>query len=127
MNWFRSRSSLSSYLALFAVAFQLALSFGHVHLDRFAPVSADEFTLASADASSDPRTAPANPPDREGLADDCCPICTLIHLVGALVPAEAPSLSLPSVFGRLPSEAAVAFDLAAPQRALFAARAPPTA
>jgi hypothetical protein len=71
MNWFRSRSSLSSYLALFAVAFQLALSFGHVHLDRFAPVSADEFTLASADASSDARTAPANPPDREGLADDC--------------------------------------------------------
>ena len=127
MRRLRSRSKWGACLALFAVAFQLALSFGHVHLDRFAPVSADEFTLASADASSDARAAPANPPDREGLADDCCPICTLIHLVGALVPAEAPSLSLPSVFGRLPSEAAVAFDLAAPQRALFAARAPPTA
>src|SRR3982074_2342967 len=103
MNWFRSRSSLSSYLALFAVAFQLALSFGPVHLDRFAPLSADKFTLASADASSDARTAPANPPDREGLADDCCPICTLIHLGGPLIPPAAPSLWVPRVFGRSPT------------------------
>jgi len=34
---------------------------------------------------------------------------------------------LPDVFRRLPTEPALAFDFAEPQRALFAARAPPTA
>jgi hypothetical protein len=48
MGWFRSRSRLGSYLALFALAFQLAVSFGHVHLDHIAPTSALATTLASA-------------------------------------------------------------------------------
>ena len=127
MNWFRSRSRWGSYLALFALAFQLALTFGHVHLDRFAPPTADKFAVASADASSDARNAPADPAGRDDRADHRCPICTLIHLAGALVLAEPPSLPLPAVFGRLRTETAVAFDFSEPQRAFFAARAPPTA
>ena len=124
MNWFRSRSRWGSYLALFALAFQLALTFGHVHLDRFAPPTADKFAVASADASSDARNAPADP---AGQDDRACPICTLIHLAGALVLAEPPSLPLPDVFGPSQTETAVAFDFSKPQRAFFAARAPPTA
>ena len=89
--------------------------------------STDKFTVASADASSDARNAPADPAGRDDRADDRCPICTLIHLAGALVLAEPPSLPLPDVSGRLPIETAVAFDFSEPQRALFAARAPPTA
>src|SRR5439155_18707760 len=98
MGWFRSRSRLGSYLALFVLAFQLAVSFGHVHLDHVAPVSAGATALASAQPSADDLNAPSNPASRKDLADDCCPICTLIHLAGALVPAEMPSLLLPSVF-----------------------------
>jgi hypothetical protein len=47
-----------------------------------------------------PRTSTRLPiqPGREDIADDRCPICTLIHLAGALVPAEMPSLPMPSVF-----------------------------
>jgi hypothetical protein len=127
MHWFRSRSRWGSYLALFALAFQLALTFGHVHLDRFALPTADKFAVASADASSDARNAPADPAGRDDRADHRCPICTLIHLAGALVLAEPPSLPLPAVFGRLRTETAVAFDFSEPQRAFFAARAPPTA
>jgi Protein of unknown function (DUF2946) len=123
MGWFRSRSRLRSYLALFALAFQLAVSFGHVHLERIAPVSAGASALASAQPSAD--DAPSNPASREHLADDFCPICTLIHLAGALVPAEMPSLPLPTVVGRLRLEVAAEFDLAASQGALFRARAPP--
>ena len=96
MDWFRSRSRWGSYLALFALAFQLALTFGHVHLDRFAPISADKFTVASADASMP--THVTRPPIRQAehdRADHRCPICTLIHLAGALVLAEPPSLPLP--------------------------------
>ena len=127
MRWLRSRSRLGSYLALFALAFQLAVSFGHVHLERIAPASVGTSALAHAQPSAADLNAPSNPTGRENLADDCCPICTLIHLAGALVPAEMPSLLLPSVFGRLQLEATVEFDLTASQGALFRARAPPIA
>jgi hypothetical protein len=127
MGWFRSRSRSGSYLALFALAFQLAVSFGHVHLDHIAPVSGGATALASPLPSADGVNAPSRPAGREDLADDCCLICTLIHLAGALVPAETPSLPLPSVFGQLQLEAAVEFDLTASHGALFRARAPPIA
>jgi hypothetical protein len=126
MRWFRSRSRLGSYLALFALAFQLAVSFGHVHLDRVAPPSVGASALADAQPSAG-RDAASKPAGREDLADDCCPICTLIHLAGALVPAEMPSLPLPAVFGRLRLELAAEFDLTASHAALFRARAPPIA
>jgi hypothetical protein len=126
MRWFRSRSRLGSYLALFALAFQLAVSFGHVHLEHSAPPSAPVSALAGAQPSADRDTA-SKPAGREHLADDRCPICTLIHLAGALVPAEMPSLPLPAVFGRMRLEAAADFDLTAPHGALFRARAPPIA
>jgi hypothetical protein len=118
---------LGAYLALFALAFQLAVSFGHVHLERIAPPSAGASALAGAQPSADDRNAPSKPAGREHPADDHCPICTLIHLAGALVPAEAPSLPLPTVFGPLRLELAAEFDLTASHAALFRARAPPIA
>jgi hypothetical protein len=127
MRWLRLRSRSGSYLALFALAFQLAVSFGHVHLERTAPPSAPPSALAGAQPSAADLNAPSNPAGREDLADDCCPICTLIHLAGALVPAEMPSLPLPTVVGRLRLEVAAEFDLTASHTALFRARAPPIA
>ena len=127
MRWFRSRKRAGSYLALFALAFQLAVSFGHVHLERIAPPSVGASALAHAQPATDDFNAPSNPTGREHLADDHCPICTLIHLAGALVPAEMPSLPLPTVVGRLRLELAAEFDLTASHAALFRARAPPIA
>ena len=127
MRWFRSRLRLGSYLALFALAFQLAVSFGHVHLERIAPPSVGASALANAQPSADDLNAPSNPAGREGLADDHCPICTLIHLAGTLMPAEMPLLPMPAVFGRLRLEVAAEFDLTASHAALFRARAPPIA
>jgi hypothetical protein len=83
--------------------------------------------LAGTPPAPDDLTAPSNPAGREHPADDRCPICTLIHLAGALVPAEMPSLPLPTVFGRLRPEVAAEFDLTASHAALFRARAPPIA
>jgi DUF2946 family protein len=127
MSWFRSRSRAGAYLALFALAFQLAVSFGHVHLERIAPLSAVASALAGAQPSADDLDARSNPAGREHPADDYCPICTLIHLAGALVPAEMPSLPVPTVFGGLRLEVAADFDLTASPGALFRARAPPIA
>src|SRR5262249_62143122 len=100
MRWFRSRSRLGAYLALFALAFQLAVSFGHVHLERIAPLAAGASALAGAPPTAGDRNAPSNPAGREDLADDRCPIFPLIHLPGALVPAGMPSFPLPAAFGR---------------------------
>jgi len=127
MSWFRSRSRSGAYLALFALAFQLAVSFGHVHLEHLTPLAAGASALADAQPAADDRNAASNPAGREHPADDYCPICTLIHLAGALVPAEMPSLPLPTVFGRLRLELAAEFDLKASHAALFRARAPPIA
>jgi hypothetical protein len=128
MNWFRSRSRLGSFLALFALAFQLAISFGHVHLGHTAPpLSSGAIALANAQRSSDQANAPSNPTGREDLGNDFCPICTLIHFASAIVPADTPPLPLPSIFRGLRLETAVACDLMALQRALFQARAPPDA
>src|SRR5262249_8557 len=126
MRWFRSRSRLGAYLALFALAFQLAVSFGHVHLERIAP-SAGARALAGTQPSAPDLNGPFNPAGREQPADDHCPICTLIHLAGALVPAETPSLPLPTIFSRLRLELTAEFDLTASHAALFRARAPPMA
>ena len=133
MRRLRSRSKWGSWLALFALALQLALTFGHVHLDRLVPLSAgkftstENFTVAAADASSAAQPTPTDPGGRDHRADDRCPICTLIHLAGALVLTEPPSLPLPAISVRVPSAPPLAFDFPSPQRALFAARAPPTA
>jgi hypothetical protein len=133
MRRFRARSKWGSCLALFALALQLVLTFGHVHLHRLVPLSAERFasterfTVAAADASSATQVTPTDPGGRDHRADDHCPICALIHLAGALVVAEPPSLPLPDLSGSLPKAPPLAFDFPSPQQALFAARAPPTA
>jgi hypothetical protein len=125
MGFFRSRSRWGSYLALFAIAFQLAVSFAHVHLERLSPSAAAATALASAPAMSKQATAPAGPAGHESLADDGCQICALIHLAGTIMPADTPPLPPPRIFLGLRHEAPLAFDLTASHRVLFQARAPP--
>ena len=129
MGWLRSRLRWGSYLALFALAFQLALSFGHVHLEGGAPLSGHAsalFAVHPANASA----AAVDPAGKEfpALADDHCPICTLIHLAGALVPATAPTLPRLAEFGPVAFATAVEFDLTKPHYfSPLGARAPPLA
>jgi hypothetical protein len=129
MGWFRSRSSWGSYLALFALVVQLALSFGHVHLEGGAPVSGHASALFAVHPSN-ASAAAVDPAGKEfpALADDHCPICTLIHLAGTLVPATAPAVSRLAVFDRVAFAAAVEFDLTKPHYSSpLGARAPPLA
>jgi hypothetical protein len=107
MNWFRSHSRLGSWLALSALVFQLALSFGHAHLDGGVRGFGYSSVLASIPAATD-ATAALDPADKDkpALGHDYCSVCALIHLAGALVPAEAPSLPLPFFLGQLPLAAA---------------------
>jgi hypothetical protein len=56
MHWFRAQRA-ATWLALFALACQLALTFGHVHLDRPGAPPDILATARSGDAHS---TAPAS-------------------------------------------------------------------
>jgi hypothetical protein len=94
MLWFRSYRLEVATLALFALACQFVLSFGHVHLDRTAGFStgqelaatvgsavaapAGKFTLA--DVPTSPREK--NP---DSLGDDFCAICANISFAAAVV------------------------------------------
>jgi hypothetical protein len=119
MQWFRSNRSLNSYLALFALALQLALSFGHIHLDDLAP---GKTTIAAAQEVWDLASVPSGTVPERG---EVCAICAIINLSGSLLIADAPTL----VFAGAQHEAffpdlvaVLASDLT---RAQFQARAPP--
>jgi hypothetical protein len=120
MGWVRLRSRWGGYLALLALAFQLVISFGHVHLDGGAPTAGRASIVAKAVVDPASKQSPA-------VADDQCTICALIHLAGTLTPSEAPTLSRLAAFGRLLLLAAIQFELANFHHSPLGARAPPLA
>jgi hypothetical protein len=104
MRWFRSHRLKLASLALFALTCQFVLSFGHVHLDRFAGNSINWATaaagkaVAAAPAKVTLTDLPTSPREKNpsGLGDDFCAICASISLAGALVAPTAPTL-LPGI------------------------------
>src|SRR5262245_21920850 len=108
MRWFRSHVSFGALSALFALVVQLALSFGHVHLDGFGRGKAglaqsvrlalQTPVLPDAPALS---TQPAQP-ESNGAIGDFCALCTLTKLAGTLVLAAAPSLPVPLASAAVP-------------------------
>jgi hypothetical protein len=121
MCWLRRRLKLGSYIALLALAFQLVISFGHVHLDGIG-------AQASATIEATDSTAPA-PADHDGSrgADHHCAICALMHLAGAVALADPPAIPLPFALGRWRPDATVKFGWIASPPPSFSARAPPVA
>jgi len=125
MGWVHDHKRHGALLAFAALALQIVLSFGHVHLDGIRPASAHAtsavaHTTAVAQA---PRQSPAqNPGD-----DDYCAICASIYLASTSVIAHAPPLPVPPGFHRIEHFCGAAHDIAAPRRFAFQSRAPPTA
>ena len=102
---------------MFALALQLALSFGHVHANELGG-------HAPAQIETSGTAAPASS-DTPGHADSYCAICAIIHLAGTLVPASVPSLPLPVAYGRVQLRTTVIVDAPTQTPFFFAARAPP--
>lgn len=112
----RYRQRLGSFLALFALALQLVLSFGHHHANEFRPEPAA--VAAQTGGAGDAPAAPDND-DRD------CAICAVIHLAGTALAPVAPALTLPASFHDAPraKPRPAAFASYWPRR--FQARAPP--
>jgi hypothetical protein len=124
MGRFRAKSKLGGRLALFALALQFILAFGHIHpADIYgspnAPSPAHAVRLATAD------TTPSFRSDHSAVVDDeFCAICATVSLLGNSVAAQAPRLSLPEPQAVERGSRVLAVVLT-PQWQPFQSRAPP--
>ena len=131
MHWFRSHSRLGSGLAIFSLALQLALSFGHIHLrDIFGTAHASISIAASTEASrSDEQHARAIPTDRTSHEheDEYCAVYAINNLLGSAQITQPPPLPLPlpCLFRFVGFSAGYEADLAELHHGLSRARAPP--
>jgi hypothetical protein len=91
MGWFRSNRGIAAWTAFFALACQLVLSFGHVHIGKFSGGSAAWATTETGDVPS-PEKNPA------GLAGDFCAICANISVAGTVLLPILAILLLPGFF-----------------------------
>jgi len=126
MRWIRSHIHLGSRLALFALAVQLVVSFGHVHLDGRTLTAAKSVATTLLDGTH--ARSPAAPADRPDKATDPgCAICALIQLASTSPPATAPTLPPLTAFVRIRPQTPDFVFLAASPHLSFQARAPPAA
>ncbi len=123
MRWVLHNRRFGSCLALAALALQIAVSFGHVHLDGLHRThSALSVASSAAQASQLPAQHPGNDGD-----DDYCAICATIYLAANSFLPPAPQLPVPFVSRPIEHFDRVAVVFIAPRRAPFQSRAPPLA
>jgi hypothetical protein len=120
MHRIRNNRRFGGWLALFALAVQLVLSFGHVHLEGIRGDADARISLITERPES-----PASPSQHPGNDADYCAICATIHLASTSFLPDAPQLPLPFVSQTIEHSDYVAFVFVAPQRTAFQSRAPP--
>jgi len=120
MRWFRHNIRHGSWLALIALAINLALSFGHVHVTE--GQHSGRHVLAAA---IPPHGGQTKGHSGQGDADDLCPICmAATAIANGLAPAP-PALPLRLAYvtiDRATMPVAVVVDQ---QRVPFQSRGPP--
>jgi hypothetical protein len=125
MIWFRSRIRSGAQLALFALAFQMAVSFGHMHRDDLGLPPLTDADQTHFAASPTEAAAPVQKHHQPAAPDDYCPICASMALVATAIPSLPPVLVTPDPTRRLwPTQMpvrGVSVDIAPS----FQARAPP--
>src|SRR6266702_3630242 len=93
MNWFREHIKTGSRLALFALAIQFALSFGHFHA-LAAPAIQSGLTQADPSKETAQQQQPSHQ-DHDQHPADACAICAVMSLAGNVLLATPPLLELP--------------------------------
>jgi hypothetical protein len=118
MKWIRSNIKQGSRTALFALAVQFVLSFGHFH-----GVAAQAAVVQSvSDATQQQRQSN---PDSDQQSGDACAICAVTAMANTVLFATPPALLLPQAveFSYLTTEAEFIHLNSA--RVVFQPRAPP--
>jgi hypothetical protein len=132
MNWFRSNIQLGSRLALFALAIQFVLSFGHFHpiasatATRSVAIQASLADLALvAAAPPAQQQQPAQDHDSDQTPDDGCAICAVIALAHTALFSTPPVLPVPQAVEFAYHTAEAEFGYLNAHRVAFQPRAPP--
>jgi hypothetical protein len=115
MKWFRSNIQHGSRLALFALAIQFALSFGHFH-----GISAQ----AAPAIQQTSQQAPSGP-DSDQPSTGPCAICAVMALANTVLFATPPVLLLPQAIEFLYLITDAEFAHLGSIRVAFQPRAPP--
>jgi hypothetical protein len=118
MTWLRSNIKNGSRLALFALAVQLALSFGHFH-----GLAAQAATAVQSVSDTAPQ--PSSNHDSDQQPNDACAICAVIAMANAVLFASPPVLQLPQAVEFLFLTTEAEFIHLNSARAVFQPRAPP--
>src|SRR5665213_663002 len=116
MKWIRSNVRHGSRAALFALAIQFALSFGHFH------ALAAQAAPAMASAQ---QQLPASNPDSDRHPNDNCAICAVMALANTVTFATPPVLLLPQAVDFLYRTTDAGFVHRSGVRVAFQPRAPP--
>jgi hypothetical protein len=131
MKWLRSNIKLGSRLALFALAIQFALSFGHFHAltAQAAPAvqsGASQSSFPVPDAvSKAARQQPGSDHDSDQQPNDFCAICAIIAMANAVLFATPPVLQPPQAVEFLYLTTDAEFVDLNSARVAFQPRAPP--
>jgi hypothetical protein len=134
MNWFRKHVKTGSRLALFALAIQFALSFGHFHgeVARAAPalqtgLADTDLAIAAALAAQEAPSEAAQQPsghDSDQQTSDCA-ICAVLSLANNFLFATPPLLELPQAVELLHLTTGAEFAHLGSLHPAFQSRAPP--
>lgn len=129
MGWFRAYGKFGGRLALFALALQFYLSFGHIHPEDIYGAVGGSLTRAAQialPAAGAGRSLTVN--HTANQPDDICAICATMYLLGSSSVPEAPQV-LPVALVSQPAGhfIRIAGVFIAPRRAPFQSRAPPKA
>ncbi|MCF8478480.1 MAG: DUF2946 family protein [Pseudolabrys sp.] len=138
MHWIRTQQERIGLVALFAIALQLALAFGHTHAGDFAPTHDANAVAHSSTGHSPAVTGPADSGgqdddqdrnhDRDhdrGAGHGGCAICVTTHTAQALLLPAPPQIAK---IAEQPARwlfVSHVFDLADTAQQPFQARAPP--
>jgi Protein of unknown function (DUF2946) len=133
MNWFRSNIRHGSRVALFALAVQFVLSFGHFHgiaaqaapaIQSGAALSDVSSALGATDNSSARQQSPSgHDPDQQ--SGDTCAICAVMALANVALFSTPPLLLLPQAVEFLYLTTDAEFVHLNSARIAFQPRAPP--
>ena len=131
MKWFRRHIGAGSRLALFALALQFVLSFGHVHADAAQAAASIQgqagLALAQGlapDTASQAKQQPSSHDD--GVpSNEPCAICAVMAMANQMMRATPPPLILPDAVERPFLTTDATFVHPGTQWRAFQSRAPP--
>ena len=134
VNWFRKHLKHGSRLALFALAIQFALSFGHFHAaaaqtvqiglsDAGLSYATEQAALVAADDAA--RQQQPSDHDKDRHPADACAICAVLSLANNFMFATPPLLELPQAVELLHLTTGAEFAHLGSLHRAFQSRAPP--